>query len=446
MVFPAKLKRAAASAVLLMLPVLASAQSAPAITAADGTVCTVITPETALSRALSSVPRGGCLYLSKGVYKGPWVIAKSVDIRAETGAEIRGRGTGSTIKILASDVKLTGLTVTGFGREILSQDAGIHIRKFAHDITITGVTVTGPGFGVYAEGVSRLTVQNSVITGEKSEHVLDRGDGVYVKSTGGAVIRGNTMRYTRDGVYLESTDGCTVNDNDFAGLQYGVHFMYTKNDRALGNKSEAVIGGVAVMSSRNSVVAGNVTDRAVEFGILLNESNGCLVENNTVTRTHNPRAKSALNTEGKGLFIYGAGVNRILSNRFETSDIGIDIALGGEGSTVLGNVIDDNRTQVRYIGKRPLTWSDNGRGNYWGAGSVWDLDGDGVADAPYQPNDSLDRLFWLYPEARFLMDSPVVFLLRRIAAGLAIDSGKGITDYAALVVRPEAGARKEPEK
>lgn len=28
------------------------------------------------------------------------------------------------------------------------------------------------------------------------------------------------------------------------------------------------------------------------------------------------------------------------------------------------------------------------------------------------------------------MDSPVVFLLRRIAAGLAIDSGKGITDYA----------------
>ena len=100
----------------------------------------------------------------------------------------------STIKILASDVKLTGLTVTGFGREILSQDAGIHIRKFAHDITITGVTVTGPGFGVYAEGVSRLTVQNSVITGEKSEHVLDRGDGVYVKSTGGAVIRGNTIR------------------------------------------------------------------------------------------------------------------------------------------------------------------------------------------------------------------------------------------------------------
>ena len=44
------------------------------------------------------------------------------------------------------------------------------------------------------------------------------------------------------------------------------------------------------------------------------------------------------------------------------------------------------------------------------------------------------------------MDSPVVFLLRRIAAGLAIDSGKGITDCAALAVRPEAGARKEPEK
>ena len=69
------------------------------------------------------------------------------------------------------------------------------------------------------------------------------------------------------------------------------------------------------------------------------------------------------------------------------------------------------------------------------------LDGDGVGDAPYQPNDSLDRLFWLYPEARFLAESPVVFLLRRLTAGLALDAGKGITDTRPLVKRPvQAGA------
>ena len=53
------------------------------------------------------------------------------------------------------------------------------------------------------------------------------------------------------------------------------------------------------------------------------------------------------------------------------------------------------------------------------------------------PNDSLDRLFWLYPEARFLMDSPVVALLRWLALQFEIDRGKGVTDSSPLTSLPE---------
>ena len=66
----------------------------------------------------------------------------------------------------------------------------------------------------------------------------------------------------------------------------------------------------------------------------------------------------------------------------------------------------------------------------------WDAVGVGIADTPYQPNDSLDRIFWIYPEARFLMLSPVTALLRWFAARLHIDRAKGVTDSYPLMTAP----------
>ena len=68
------------------------------------------------------------------------------------------------------------------------------------------------------------------------------------------------------------------------------------------------------------------------------------------------------------------------------------------------------------------------RDSFWSTHMTWDVDHDGIADTPYQPNDSLDRIFWIYPEARFLMESPVVALLRWLADQFEIDRGKGVTD------------------
>ena len=409
------------------------------IASAAESACLHVTADENLSTVLDTVPRRGCVELAAGVYSGGLVLKKAVTLRGVPGTVIRGGDRAVTVA--ASRVTLENLTIEAAGRDLSENHAAVFLKKFTHHVTLRNVTLKSPAYGVFGEGVGTVTIENARVTGEATRPITARGDGVYVKSSQGVTVRHSQFDHVRDGVYFESTEGCLAENNHFSDTQYGVHFMYTKNDEARNNVVTASAGGVAVMSTRRATVVNNRVSDGTEFGILLNVADGCTVKNNTLMEIRNPAGEAALNSEGKALFIYGAGANLIAYNRFEASDIGADVALGGEGSRVFGNSFTGNTTSVRYVGKKPLIWTENDTGNFWGDGVVWDFDGDGVGDTPYQPNNSLDRLFWLYPEARFLAESPVVFLLRRLTAGLALDAGKGITDRRPLIHRPqEAGA------
>ncbi len=77
-----------------------------------------------------------------------------------------------------------------------------------------------------------------------------------------------------------------------------------------------------------------------------------------------------------------------------------------------GNSFIANRTQVKYVGTRHLEWSQDGRGNYWSDHLAFDVNGDGVADRPYRPNNLVDQLIWRYPVAKILINSPVLQILQ----------------------------------
>ncbi len=92
----------------------------------------------------------------------------------------------------------------------------------------------------------------------------------------------------------------------------------------------------------------------------------------------------------KCVFIYNANKNRFRDNWFEGCEIGIHFTAGSEGNEITGNAFVNNRNQVKYVGTRYLDWSKGGRGNYWSDNPAFDLNGDGIADNAYRPND-LDR-------------------------------------------------------
>lgn len=415
-----------------------------------------LTPADDVARIVAAARDGDVIELAPGLYKKKLTIRAAIILRgpkpADSGAALdakvaavidaAGRGSGITVRV--PEVVVENLTVINYGKNLYARNAGVRVTDGADRVKLRGLTLKGPGFGIRADRLEGLVVEDCRIEGVRDMHVLDRGDGVFLNYVKKPVLTGNAARNVRDGFYFENVEGSVSRGNFFTGAQYGIHWMYTRGDSAYDNVSAGVIGGFALMSSKRIHFENNTARRCVEFGVLLNVCDGCTVTGNRVEGVHNPRGRAELDNEGKGLFIYGPGANSVVRNWFSGADIGVGVALGGEGNVLAENSFVDNRTQVRYVGRSPLEWSRNGRGNFWSTFMAWDFDGDGISDKPYQPNDSLDRIFWIYPEARFLMDSPVVVLLRWLAQQFEIDRGKGVTDSHPLMRPvPVAGARED---
>ncbi|HYH17438.1 MAG TPA: nitrous oxide reductase family maturation protein NosD, partial [Azospirillum sp.] len=85
---------------------------------------------------------------------------------------------------------------------------------------------------------------------------------------------------------------------------------------------------------------------------------------------------------------------------------------------------------------RFLDWSEKGRGNYWSDNAAFDLNGDGIADEAYRPNDVVDRVMWAYPSAKLLMNSPGIQVIRWAQKQFPALHPGGVTDSAPLMNPP----------
>lgn len=138
----------------------------------------------------------------------------------------------------------------------------------------------------------------------------------------------------------------------------------------------------------------------------------------------------------KCVFIYNANKNRLRDNLFEGCAIGIHFTAGSESNKLSGNAFVGNRNQVKYVGARYLDWSEDGRGNYWSDNPAFDLDGDGISDNAYRPNDLIDRVLWTAPQARVLTSSPAVQVVRWAQARFPALLPGGVTDNHPLMAMP----------
>lgn len=250
----------------------------------------------------------------------------------------------------------------------------------------------------------------------------DRGNGVYVWNAPGAVVEGNHIRYGRDGVFTTSSKRNTFRDNRFDDLRFAVHFMYTNDSEVSGNLSVGNHLGYAIMFSNRVKVSGNRSFRDRDHGVMLNYVTRSEISRNLVVNGGNHCA-----------FVYNAHRNRITGNRFENCAIGIHFTAGSQDNNLVENAFIANRTQVKYVSTKWTDWSENGRGNYWSDFAAYDVNGDGIADTPYRPNDSMDHILWTQPAAKLLLGSPAVTLVRWSQSAFPALLPGGIVDTAPLM-------------
>ena len=98
----------------------------------------------------------------------------------------------------------------------------------------------------------------------------------------------------------------------------------------------------------------------------------------------------------------------IRGNRIEGCEIGIHFTGGSADNEITGNAFVGNRTQIKFVSTRDHVWS----GNYWSDHAAYDVNGDGIADQAFRPNDAMDQVLWTQPSAKLLLGSPAVQLVR----------------------------------
>lgn len=376
---------------------------------------------TPLQPVIDAAAPGAELRLAPDFYDGPVHIGKPLSLIGE-GAQLRGAGQGSVLTVDAESVHVEGLQITGSGDDHETKDAGITLTKSATGAVIKGNVLRGNLYGIDVHGAQDAQIIGNIIEGRQGHRMNQRGNGIYVWNAPGTVVEGNDVRWGRDGIFVNTSKRNIFHGNRFRDLRFAVHYMYANESEVSGNLSIGNHLGFAVMYSRHVKVVDNVSVGDRDHGVMLNFTNRSEVRGNYVQ----DGAK-------KCLFVYNAHKNEIADNRFERCGIGIHFTAGSERNAVIGNAFVGNRTQVKYVSTKWLDWATEGRGNYWSDFVATDLDGNGIADGTYRPNDSIDQLLWQQPAARLLLGSPAVQLVQWAQSAFPALTPGGVMDSAPLM-------------
>ncbi|MBZ0215491.1 MAG: nitrous oxide reductase family maturation protein NosD [Fimbriimonadaceae bacterium] len=359
-----------------------------------------------LAAAINGAQSGDTLMLLPGRHTGPVKVAKSLVIDGGGQAVVAGNGDGTVITVDAPDVEIRGLEVTGSGLLLETQDSGIFLTPNAARARISGNRIFENLIGIYVSGANDALVAGNRIVGRSDMRTNERGNGVQIWNAPGAVIEHNEISAGRDGIFVTTSKRNIFRNNLMYDVRFAVHYMYTNDSEVVGNISRGNHIGYAIMFSTGIAVRDNISAGDRDRGILFNYGNEVDVSGNLVVA----------NASGQGpekcLFIYNSNKNRFFGNYLSGCDIGIQFTAGSERNDIYRNAFVGNRTQVKYVGTRWLEWSAEGQGNYWSDNSAFDLDGNGIGDAAYRPNDLTDQIIWRYPAAKLLLNSPSIQVLK----------------------------------
>lgn len=418
--------------IVLPLHVFAATQSVPS---ADG----------ALITAIAGAAPGDVLLLAPGVHSGPIELDKPITIDGKGQATIKGNETGSVIAITGTDITVRDLEIIGSGSSHETIDSGIQLHRTAARILIEGNKLVGNLYGVDIHGAKDATVRGNAIIGRRDHRMNSRGNGIYVWNAPGTRVEKNDIRFGRDGIFVNTSKRGIFRGNLLHDLRFAVHYMYAHDSEISGNVSIGNHLGFALMYSDRITVRDNMSLADRDQGLMLNYTNKSDLIGNLIR-----------GAGGKCLFIYNAHHNLIGDNRFEGCSIGIHFTAGSESNALTGNAFIANQTQVKYVGTRDVEWSFDGRGNYWSDHPVFDLDGNGIADSRFRPNDLMDHILWSQPAAGMLLGSPAVQLIRWSQAHFPATLPGGVVDSFPMIkpidipvpqeiVAVEKAARANPE-
>ena len=363
-----------------------------------------------LQEAINNASPGDVIKLGDAVYEGGITINKPLTIIGEgKNAHIKGSGKGSVIKIIASNVTLQNLKISGSGNDLGELDAGIGCDK-ANNVVVTQNELTDVLFGIDFKECSSSKITENNITSKEGASLGFRGDAVRLWYSHENLIENNYIYDSRDMVAWYASHNKFLK-NKAVGSRYSLHFMYANQNLVENNEFIGNTVGMFFMYSAGSTVRSNLvmdSDGAFGIGIGLKDVSDFTIEKNTLI--YNARGVLLDNSPfqpGSTIKFYE---NKILHNvvgvYFHATQ-GVSIF---ENNDFIGNmdiVANDTPGDKMALNE----W----RKNYFDEYESFDRDKDGYGDTPFLHLSYVDQLWHYYPNLQFFYGSSVFSVLNFLA-------------------------------
>ena len=367
------------------------------------------------------------LVVPPGQYRGDLLIDKPLTLRGEGRPLLLGSGTDSVIRVRAADVTIVGVDIDGGGGGDLGRDpAGIHVA--APRVTVRDCRVRNALFGIYLREADDAVIEGCRIEGIPGRDAGEIGSGIHVWNTQRFALRNNHVRFTRDGIYIQSSPGGRVTGNTARDLRYGLHYMYSDDNVFEDNTFENGAAGAALMYSRRLAFRRNrfLHNRGfASVGLLLKACDEVVAEDNLIA------------DNARGLFIEGSYRNVFRRNIVAQSDTALVLYDSSGDNRLETNAFIGNMTPLTLVGRRTDTVF---AGNYWSGNREPDLDGDGRSDRPYRLASLFDHMRGNLPAADLYADGLAAAALAAAEATFPVLEPIEVVDRAPLVDIPPLAA------
>lgn len=385
-------------------------------------ICAKLIPEgrsDLLSMALLQAKPNEHIQLAGGKYQGHFTITTPLTLESQNPkkpAVLTANQQGSVLTIQAPNTQIRHLRFEDSGIDMSARDSCLFIDEAAKDALIIHNRFERCGFSIWVHATPHVQIRDNTILGLSKGPVSDRGNGVYLIHTLGAVISDNVISNGRDGIYILASKDAMIKHNHFINTRFGVHYMYNNNCTIVDNFTEKSSVGAAMMYSKNLKINNNTFLNNRHHGLLLRDILNSDVINNV--SMHNV----------DGLFLGSSYFNHIRHNQFSHNALGVIVTGASDDNQVFLNNFIDNDLQAKFLGVKSLVWSAKGQGNFWSTYRGWDTDKDGIGDQIYYVTNLSNWLTFSYPVLRVILDSPAMVLLQRIETQFPVLRKSAIID------------------
>ncbi|MFQ5698759.1 MAG: nitrous oxide reductase family maturation protein NosD [Myxococcota bacterium] len=355
-----------------------------------------------LQDLVDATPAGGELAPPPGAYHGSVVLRRPIQIDGRGRVTIDAGGEGTVLRIQTDGALVRGLRLVHSGANHDHLDAGIQVRGDRNRIEDN--RIEDCLFGIDLKQADHNRIRHNRIR-SKPLPLGIRGDGIRLWYSKANRIVGNDVTRVRDVVVWYSGENWIAH-NRIRDSRYGLHLMYSHQNSLVENRFERNSVGIFLMYSNDVTARGNeiiASSGPTGMGLGVKEASDITLEDNSIVYS------------ARGLYLDVSpydpdSTNTIRGNRFAFNGVGITFH-----SNRVGNRLIDNRFYGNF---RQVTVDDGStanrnewRGNAWDDYRGFDLDGDGIGDAPYELYSFADRIWIERPEAAFFRGSPVLELI-----------------------------------